>query len=103
MGAAAKKATGRARPPADAPVSDDPPPPPIPVPVVEPPLDPGPDLRNGVLFVKVRNPSTGGTGSVPADLLDHHRDRGWEPCDSPAGEDIHASPEDATTDPSQED
>lgn len=51
---------------------------------MEPDLDPGPDIRGGVLFVKVRNPSTGGVGSVPASLLEHHRERGWEPDSAPA-------------------
>ncbi len=46
-------------------------------------IDPGPPTWAGVEFVRVHNPETGGVADVPAHLVEHHRQRGWEPVDSP--------------------
>lgn len=46
-------------------------------------LDPGPIVWGGVEFVHIHHPETGGEADVPAHLLEHHRQRGWEPADAP--------------------
>lgn len=49
-------------------------------------LDPGPVVWGGVEFVHVRHPETGGEADVPAHLVEHHRQRGWEPTAPPPAE-----------------
>lgn len=41
------------------------------------PLDPGPDIRDGRLFVDIRHPDTDGVGKVAEDALDPYLARGW--------------------------
>jgi hypothetical protein len=71
----------------------------------EPTPDLGPDIRGGVLFVKVRN-ADGAEASVPEHLLAHHAARGFVPADQPEPEpdpDPQTSPKDDNNPSPQED
>lgn len=47
-------------------------------------IDPGPPTWAGVRFVRIQHPETGGVADVPAHLVEHHRQRGWEPVEEAA-------------------
>lgn len=49
-------------------------------------IDPGPPTWAGVRFVRIQHPVTGGVADVPAHLVEHHRQRGWEPVEEAAPE-----------------
>lgn len=59
-------------------------------------LDPGPTVWGEVEFVTVRHPDTGGVAEVPAHLVEHHRQRGWEPFDAPSPPEVAAVAEEAS-------
>ena len=66
-------------------------------------LDPGPVVHAGVEFAHVHHKETGGEADVPAHLLDHYHQRGWEPTDSPVVVEPDLEPDDAAEDPQDPD